>query len=228
MISHDDAAYDPTTALLRTRRWLLLSSSAALLLIAWLTSHYPLISKASDIEAASPSYILLAAGALPWCLQWAGVTCAILGCCGPRITRSSAVFAISVSFTLGAIWWCWLAIRFHGMDPLDAILNVTMFQIQSQFGISSTLDLILFNFIGPILGPLQLRSPVHLQNWNFLGVMLSTTLLVGYLLIVGRVCRMGTRSQHVSVSDYFGFVAAVLPGFVPPFVSLGIRIAQSG
>lgn len=224
-MSHDEAKHAPTMVPPRNRRWLLLSAAVALFLVAWLTSHYPPIAKASAIEDVSPSYNLLAAGALPWCLQSAGVTLAILGCCGSRITRAAAVFAIAVSFTLAAIWWCGLAIRFYGMDPQGAILDVTTFQIQSQIGASSTFDFILFNFIGPILGPFQLRGPVNLQNWNFLAVMLSTTLLVGYLLIVGHVCRIGIRFQQVS--DYVRFVAAMLPCFVPPLISLGIRIAQS-
>ena len=223
-MSHGEAERVQTIAPHRTRRWPLLSAAVALLLIAWLTAHYPPIRKTSAIEEVSLSYNLLAAGALPWCLQWAGVTCAILGCCGSRIMRGAAVFAISVSFTFATIWWCGLAIRFRGMDPLDAILDVMMFQMQTQFGASSTFDEILFNFIGPILGPLQLSGPVNLQDWNYLAVTLSTTLLVGYLLIVGHVCRIGTRTRDAS--DYVKFVAVLLPCFAPPIIRLGIRIAQ--
>jgi hypothetical protein len=110
------------------------------------------------------------------------------------------------------------------MDPLEAIFDVTMFEIQSQFGASTAFDEILFHFVGPILNPFQLHGPASLQGWNFPFVMLSTTLVVGYPLIVGRLCRIGSRSH--SVTDYVKVVAAMLPWFLPPFIRLGIQIAQ--
>ena len=225
-MSHAEPEHGETIAPHRTRMVSLFSAAVVLLLIAWLTAHYPPIHKTSAIEEVSPSYNLLAAGALPWFLQWTGVICAILACCASRNMRRAAIFAIAVSFILAVIWWCGLAFRFRGMDPLDAIVDLMMFQIQSQFGNSSTIDEILFNLIGPMLAPIQVRGPTNLQGWNFLAVLMSTMLLIGYLLFVGHVCRIGTRTRDVS--DYVKFVALLLPFFAPPFIRLGIQIAQIG
>ena len=219
----DDRDHGSTTRPRRRPTWALFSSAVGLVLIAWLLAQQPPIPKA-PLDEVSPTYNLMAASALPWFIQWAGVSCAILGCCGSYNTRSAALFAIVGSFALAAIWWSGLAFKFRGMDPLEAIFDVMTFEVLSQFGSSTTYDEILFHFIGPILGPIQLRGPLNLHGWNFLLVMLSTTLVVGYLLIVGRLCRIGSRSH--SASDYVKFIAAILPCFLPPLIRLGIRIAQ--
>ncbi len=226
-MSNGDPTHGSTPPPRRRTTWPLFSAAVALVLIAWLCAQYPPIPKVSgieNIEDISATYNLMATGALPWFLQWAGVTCGILGCCGSRNTRGAASFAISISFTLAAIWWSGLAFMFWGMDPLESVLHIMAIDIQSQFGSITFFDFTLFYLIGPILGPLQLCGPLNLQGWNFLFVMLSTTLVVGYLLIVGRWYRIGSRSR--SMRDCVKFLAVMLPCFLPPFIRLGIRIAQ--
>ena len=110
------------------------------------------------------------------------------------------------------------------MNPTDAILDVLMFEISSQFGGSGAFDEILFNFIGPIMGPIGLHGPINLNGLNFVSAMASTVLLVGYLLIVGRLYRIG--SQNHSAKDHIKFIAMMLPCFLPPFIRLGIQIVQ--
>ncbi len=168
------------------------------------------------------TYNLMVACGLPWFLQWAGVICAIFGCFGRWITRDAGRLAILLSFLLAAVWWSGFAFRFRGMDGLEALLDLLMFEAQSQFGTATTFDEILFHFVGPILNPFQLCGPAHLRGWNFAVVMLSTTLVVGYPLVVGRLCRIGSRSY--SVVDYVKFVAAMLPWFLPAFIRLWIAI----
>lgn len=224
-MSDGEPEHCETTLSRRKPPLLLFSAAAGLVLIAWLIAQYPAIPKAQSLDDVSPTYNLMAAGALPWFLQWAGVTCAILGCGGSRNTRSAELFAIVGSFTLAAIWWSGLAFKFRGMDPLEVIADATMFEIKSQSGSSTAFDEILFHFIGPMLGPFQLRGPLSLHGWNLFLAMLSTTVMVGYLLIVGRLCRIGSRSR--SASDYVKFIFAILPCFIPPFIRLGIRIAQT-
>jgi hypothetical protein len=61
-----------------------------------------------------------------------------------------------------------------------------MFSIKSHHGTSSVLDEMLFNFVGPVLGPLELHGPLNLQGLHFLSAVGSTVLMTGHLLIVGR------------------------------------------
>lgn len=225
-MSNGDPAHGSTTPPRRERTWPLFSAAVALVLIAWLIVRYPPIPRAFSLDEVSATYSLMAAGALPWFLQWAGVTCGILGCCGSRNSPRAALFAILFSFTLAAIWWSGIAFTFWGMDPLEAILHLTAIDVRSRFGGSAFFDFSLFGFIGPILGPFQLYGPLDLHGWNFLFVMLSTTFVVGYPLIVCRLCRIDRRS--LSVSDYVKWVAGMLPCFLPPFIRLGIQIAQIG
>ena len=225
-MSDGDPDQGSTPAPRRRTTWPLFSAAAALVLVAWLCAQYPPVPRASSLDEGSFTYCLMAGGALPWFLQWAGVTCGILGCCGSRNTRGAVLFAILGSLTLATMWWSGLAFRFRGMNLVEAIVDVAMLEIQSGFGSATAFDEILFNFIGPILGPFQLRGPLHLHGWNLLSAVLSTTLLVGYLLFVGRSCRIGSRSH--SASDYVKFIAAMLPCFLPPFIRLGIQIAQTG
>lgn len=205
----------------RVSRWPLFSASVVLLLIAWLIAQYP------PISTESVSLMLLVTGAAPWFLQWAGVTCAILACCGSRSTMGAFVFAILVSLTFATIWWCGLAFYFRGMDPFDAILHAATLDMKLQLGVASTFGEILFNFIGPILGPLQLCGPISLDGWDSPLAVLSTSLLVGYLLIVGRVCRVGIRSQRSQGNEAIRFLAAMLPCFLPPFIRFVVQIVHT-
>jgi hypothetical protein len=223
-MAHSDSEQGSTAPPRRKTTWALLGAAAALLLIAWLIAQFPPIPEASSIDRISPVYNLMAAGALPWFIQWAGVVCVILAFCRGRDSRRVASFAILGSFVLAAVWWSGLAFRFRGMDVLDMVLDAAMFEIQSQFWSNTAFDEILFNFIGPMLGPFQLHGPLSLRGWDFIITLFSTTTVVGYLLIVGRVCHFERRS--CSASECLKVLAAMLPCFLPPFIRLGIRIAM--
>mgnify|MGYP003990855163 CR=1 FL=1 len=223
-MSDCDPGYDSTPPPRHKLTWLCYSAAAALVLFGWLIAQFVPIQKAGSSNEVSATYNLMVVGAIPWFLQWAGVTCAILTCFGSRNTRSAKLFAILVSLTLAAIWWGGVAFKYRAMDPLEVVLDQVAFAIDSHFGISTPLDKTLFHFIGPILNPLRLRGPINLHGWNFLVVVLSTTLVVGYLLVVGRLLSVGSRSQ--SASDYVRFVGALLSVFLPPFIRLGLRIVQ--
>jgi|GEM_PF-3407821 hypothetical protein len=220
-----DPSHDSTLPPRRKATWPLYSAAAAFVLIGCLVAQFPPIQKAVSSDDVSATYNLMVAGAIPWFLQWVGVTCAILACFGSRNTRNAKLFAILGSLTLATIWWSGLAFKFQTMDPLEAVLDVAMFEIHSHFGISTPFDETLFHFIGPILDPLHLHGPLNLHGWNFLVVVPSTTLVVGYLLIVGRFLPISSRSH--SVRDYLKLTGAMLPVFLPPFFRLGLRITQT-
>ena len=159
------------------------------------------------------------AGAIPWFLQWAGLICVVVSFYGSQKTREAALFAILGSFALAAVWWLGLAFRFRGMDPLDAILDVTILEIEFGFGGGTAFDQLLFLVLGPMLGPLNLRGPLSLRGWDFVLSMLSTALVVGYLLVVGRFCSTARRSN--SPSDYLKFMGALFLCFTPPLYQAG-------
>jgi hypothetical protein len=107
------------------------------------------------------------------------------------------------------------------MTPLNATIDHIMFGIASVLGNSAAFDEILFNHIGPIVGMFQLRGPFELQGWNFLSAVLSTGLLLGYLLLVWRLGLVGARVD--SAMSYLKIFAAVLPLALLPFVKPGIN-----
>jgi hypothetical protein len=50
-------------------------------------------------------------------------------------------------------------------------------------------------------------------------------LVVGYLLILGRLCRVGNR--RTSAAEVLRFIAAALVLFVPAFVRFVMRLTQT-
>jgi hypothetical protein len=224
-MSDCDPSCDLTVPPKRKATWPLYSAAAALVLIGWLIAQYSRVQKAASIDEISFAYNLMTAGALPWLLQWGGVTCAILTRFGSRNTRNAGFFAVMGSLTLAAIWWFGVAFKYRAMDPLEVVLDQVSFAVESHFGTSTFLDTTLFHFIGPIMGPFRLRGPINLHEWNFLFAVLSTSLMVGYLLFIGRFLQTGKRSS--TASDYVKFIGALLPVFLPPFIRLGLRIAQT-
>jgi hypothetical protein len=221
-----EADHSSTSLPRRPVSWPLLATAAALILMAWVCAHVPWVGRVSSLNDVSADYNLMTSNALPWFLQRAGVICGILGWCGTRNQRGTTLFAILVSLTLAILWWGGLAIKFQGMGVLKMITEVMKFEIQSDHGSSLLSDEVLFHFIGPILGPLQLHGPDELHGWNFLFIGLSTTLLVGYLRIVGRMTPMANGSS--SAIDYIQFIAAILLCFVPPLIRLVFPITTAG
>jgi len=203
------------------RKLRLLLAAVIFLALAWFAAYYPPIRQAPTLLETSTSQSLFTAGAVPWFLQWAGIICAMLYFCRSPRMRTAASIAVTFSLAFAALWWGGLILRFRGMDPLDAITELIMFKWASSLGAFSWQDEFLFNFLGPIVGPVQLRGPINLQGWNFPLVMSSTILLVGYLLLVGRVCQVGGK---LSVRSYIKFSFLVLPCFLPPFIRLAMRM----
>jgi hypothetical protein len=209
----------------REGKWPWFCVAATLVLIGWLLAHNRSISEVSAPDNGSFTFSLMVAGALPWFLQWAGVICAIFGCSRSVNARNAARFSMWCSCVLGTLWWSGLALRFRGMSPLEAVNDIVFFALKSRLGSATNFDEILFHVIGPVLGSLQLRGPLDLQGWNFLFAMFSTALLVGYLFVVGRICRVGGGPR--SVMDYVKFTAAILPCFLPPFILFVIQFART-
>jgi hypothetical protein len=206
----------------RTIWWL--SSATVLILAAGAIGNYwsrYLIPQFGDIPVANR---VLLAGALPWVFQWAGVSCAIFGLCGSRITRDAGLIAILGSLIPAVIWWSGIFFRFRGADSLEVILDVAIFHIESQFGSSTLFDEFLFNVVGPILGPFQFRGPITLHGWQFVLTLLSTTVLAGYLLFVS--CWRPIGNHPKTTRDVVWLAAVTLPYVLPPFAALALRVTQ--
>ncbi len=204
--------------------WALLAAAVVLLVIAWLLAHHPPVPKVASLDEVSLTYNFIVAAALPWFAQWAAVACAILACCRSRNSRQAAFFSIGYTFAIAATWWSGLIWRFRGMDGFDAMLEGATLQLQLNHGASDSYDHMLFEVIGPMLGSLQLHSPLSLRGWDFLFVLLSTTLFVGYLLLAWRFFRFSERPFHLR--DIARMFALVLPCYLPCCIRLGMRIAR--
>jgi hypothetical protein len=132
------------------------------------------------------------------------------------------MLAVFGSLIPAVIWWSGIFFMFRGSEPLEVILDVSMFRIESQFGSSTLWDELLFNFVGPIVGPFQFHGPILLSGWQFVLTLLSTALLAGYLLFVARWCRVGDCSN--TTRDFVRLPLATLPCFLPPLIALAIRV----
>ncbi len=221
-------ALDSTSTPLRRPGWAFPCSAAVLILVAWLVAQYSPVPKGSisTIHDVSFVYGILVAGALPWFLQWAGISCVILYLWrrDPQKWKGPALFAILFSLISAAIWWSGLVFKFWGMDPLDALLDVLTLETAMQLGGGGTFDFFLFNFFGPIIGPIGLQGPINLSGLNFVSAMASTVLLSGYLLLIGRLFRAGSKNQ--SVKNQVKLVAAMQLCFLPSFIRIGMQIVQ--
>lgn len=220
MPSGDPALVSTSTPLQRPG-WAFPCCAAVLILVAWLVAQYPPVPKGSTF-----SYGLIMAGALPWFLQWAGISCVIL-CLwrrDPQNWRGPALLAILFLLISAAIWWSGVVFRFWGMDPMDAFLDVLALETAMQLGGGDVFDFFLFNFFGPIIGPIGLQGPINLSGLNFVSAMASTILLSGYLLLIGRLFRAGSKNQ--SVKNQVKLVAAMQLCFLPSFIRIGMQIVQ--
>lgn len=200
-----------------------LCAAAILILISWVMAQYPPTAKVSNILDVSPVANIITAGAIPWFLQWASVCCIAYWLCRRQATnwKSPALFAIWSSFMFAAVWWFGLVFKFWGMDSLDGILESASLDIQSSYGTLPFFDFFIFNFIGPIIGPIGLHGPGTLAGLNFFSTLVSSSLLVGYLLIVGRLCRIGSKN---TIKDHFIFLATMIPLFSLPCIRLIMQI----
>ena len=213
MTLNDDLEPSLTAPPPREQRWPLFSVAAALVFLAWLVAK---IWPVSELYAGSETYNLVAGGAVPWFLQWAGLSCAVLGCFRSVNMQQAAKFAVWGSFTLAAVWWSGLIWRFWGTSPVNALFDRVEIALKSAIGGANFFDETLFYVIGPILRPFQRSGPFFLQGWNFLSALLSTGLLVGLLLVVGRSYKAASRAP--SVLDYVALFAAVLLLVLQPVV----------
>ena len=209
----------------KTATYPLVLTAGVFLTIAWLLAQYPPIPQRGSVDDVSLVLIVLVAGALPWFLQWVGVTCAIavLLCRGMR--RGAFHFAMITSLLLATIWWIGIALKLQGQHFLESILELQMFELQSAFGTASFFDECLFHFVGPIVGLVQLRGPMTLSGWDFPLAVLSTALIFGYLLLIGQWSHIG--SGAFKGRDCLKLVVGLLLLYLPAFLRLGLEYIQT-
>jgi hypothetical protein len=213
----------------RQRPWLktlVVAVAAGLLSASWIIGNYPPVPRSADLEDVSVAHNIAVAGALPWLLQWAGLSLGLLAIVGRnRTRRAPAMFATLVSLAFATIWWIGLIGRFWGMNPLDAAVAASTFEVQSFLGGATVFDELLFHFIGPIVGPTTLAGPISMRGWSLFPELASTALVIGYLYLVGRWCRMGCgeRSRRNAVR----FAAGMIVFFLPPFLRLALELAAT-
>ncbi len=202
-----------------SRHWRLFTAGGGLIVLAAVLAWFPPILRNQKPDEIFIAHNLLIAGALPWFLQWAGVAAILWAFSSTRSEHWSGgrVFAILSTFTLGLVWWGGVTARFWGKSFLEGTTDVVIESIRQNFG---QIDL-LFDYVGPLIDPLALQGPLVLDGWRFLVALASTTLVMAYLLLVGRFARMGRRG--FALRDLLRFVAGVLLFFLPPFIRLGVR-----
>ena len=206
-------------------RYPLVLTAGVFLAIAWLVAQYPPISQRGSVDDVSLVLIVLVAGALPWFLQWVGVTCAVAVLPRQRFGRGAFLFAMIASLSLATIWWIGITLRLQGRHLLESNLELQMFELQSAFGTSTFFDECLFHFVGPIVGLVQLRGPVTLSGSDFPLAVLSTALIFGYFLLIGQWSRIG--SKPIKGRDFLKLVVGLLLLYLPAFVRLGLEYGRN-
>ena len=190
---------------------------AVLFVSAWAV-HYSAARITTNVRVADFGFYLMLLGAVPWFLLWAGTSCATFALLARRKMWREFIAAAFGAFILGAIWWSGVSFKFHGCSSIDALLELTMMESQLQYGSASLVDELLFTFVGPILNPLQLHGPMAIDDSSFVIVLLSTCLLFGYLVFVGRCGVACARSN--SFRDGVKFVGVLLIGLIPSIIRI--------
>jgi hypothetical protein len=163
----------------------LLALACVLLGVAWTVAHRPPVHRAGgldDIESISTGYNLLAAGGLPWLLQWAAIALALVALTHQyRHFRGTDVLIGTLTpLLVGLCWWISLAVLYWRSDPIDVIHDMVSRHINRQFGDSAFWEIAVFDVLGPVVCPLRLAGPVSLAGWDFLWSGLSTGVVMVY------------------------------------------------
>ena len=117
-----------------------------------------------DLEDVSVGVNFLVAGALPWCIQLAGIAMLFLGVSRylRGVDRRCVVMGAAVPLLIGSVWWTSL-IAIHWSDnPLEAIEGMLEVSIMQRHGDESVGQGLLHDVIGPLTGTFMLRgAPFH-------------------------------------------------------------------
>ena len=112
------------------------------------------------------------------------------------------------------------------MNLLEAMIEIGTIGMLSQFGALTSVEFLLFDFVGPLLNPLQLRGPLSLRGWDFPTVMLSTILLVSYFSTAIQTSQVAEPGFRIGRSVRFSLL--ILPLFLIPAVRLAARLGNQG
>ena len=117
-----------TPAIGRRKLLVWLTASAALLAASWVFAHHPAVAPAAsldEIESVSAGRALLAAGAVPWLLQWAA--CAVLLAAVGRgvagVDWTALLYGALLHLVVGLSWWIGLAAMWWRASPVEAALE---------------------------------------------------------------------------------------------------------
>jgi hypothetical protein len=203
-----------------SRSWRLCAAAGILIVLAAILAWFPPIARNRRPDEVFFAHNLMIVSALPWFLQWAAVAIALWAFSSQRSAdwRAGGVFAILSTFTLGLVWWGGLAVRFWGKAAMEAMTDEVFESVRQHLG---EFDL-LFEYVGPLISPFTLQGPLVLDGWRFLITLASTTLVMAYLMLVGRFGHMGRRGT--ALPDVLRILAGLLVFFLPPFIRLGIRL----
>lgn len=209
------------THLQQRRGWPFYVAAVVLISLAWLVAEYHPFTKISVpevLDELSIGSFLLGTSALSWLLQWGAVISALMGYFGHKNKKNAIQYAVCMSLTFAGLWWAGVAYKYWGLNLLEFAAEETFRHTSENLGGHNELDFLLFKFVGPVLGPLQLKGPMLLSGWDFWGVFCSTTLFTSYLFFVG--CFLGEAITWRDLT--FGYIAkyilVLLPIFIPPTI----------
>jgi len=203
----------------------------ALMVMAFMLAQWPPVRSASDrdIKTVSMGLNLVIAGGLPWFLQWASLAVLLTLLIGHRsyLDRRETIAVVVSPLAVGSCWWIGVAVTHWGDDPLDFLINSTMWAISRGFGAETLAQAVLFEVLGPLTCPLMLRGPYGLAGWTFLWTALSTTLV---MLLFAWTARKLTHVKHARLSSSRRLVvvgAFVLMYDLPVFLRTAVRLVNS-
>jgi hypothetical protein len=161
-----------------------------LLAAAWAWARWAPIRRAPEFEfeEVSIGVNLLIAGAVPWFVQWAGVTCLLVGLFSFRwgLDRRVVLTAAAVPLIVGAAWWIGIVAVHWSEDPLEAMVTMFAQEFARRQGGGSLGQGVLHEVLGPLTAPLLLSGPYSLVGWNFLLTALSTAAVICLWLPLAR------------------------------------------
>lgn len=222
-VESEQTVADKSAHVQQRQGWPFYVAAVVLIALAWLVAEYHPFTKISVPEVLDEFSIgsfLLGTSALSWLLQWGAVISVLVGYFGYKNKRTAIQYAASMSLTFAGLWWAGVAYKYWGLNLLDFAAEEMFRHMSENLGGHNEFDYLLFKFVGPVLGPLQLNGPMLLGGWDFWGVFCSTALLVGYLFFVG--CFLGEEMtwRDLTIRYVAKYIMVFLPVFIPPTILL--------